>query len=468
MFGLFRPKCPVDAREQAWIELRMAWLGEQLGWDTLRDAKTVLPTGDFFPLPYDGSESAAQTIYSRVCEYARQDAKELPVTFFDDQADPSERLVFGPDFLTTTHGLLACDPGSSSHSARLYIGQSVMGNLEALIAFFARGIAGYRLVRDRRISQMSEDFHQIVELMPIWFGLGIFTANTVLVESSGQSATGVGGSLNARSTLQARHFGYALALASWMTGETQPSWSRHLRRDAEATCVDGLKYLTKTGDAWFSPDSPTPSRSLSALEADLKSGTDGRRMLALWAVQDWPNENEDEKRRLSDLVAENLRHHNPIVRTDALATLDRLGPAAEPHFQEIVLALTDPKPTVRQAAAFAIGGTAREPEMVLPELVQVLKDANLSVVNAATWAVGRYGQTAKETAPHLVRVLKLGLVRVQEVLINQAVDSLMAVTDDPEAVINEVFEDGDLELARHALEAVAARRVQMSPSSDQT
>ena len=460
MFGLFRPKCPVDAREQAWIEMRMAFLGERLGWESLRETDTVLPTSDFFPLPYDATETAAQTIYGRVCEYAKQDPDALPVTFFDDQADPSERLVFGPDFWTTAHGLLAVDPGSSAHSPRLYVAQSIVADLEALIAFFARGIAGYRLIRDRHISRTAEDFHQIVELMPIWFGLGIFTANTVLAESPGQSALGLGGALSARSSLQARHFGYALALATWMKGETQPAWTRHLRRDAEATCVDGLKYLGKTGDAWFSPDSPSPSRSLSALENDLKSGTDARRLLALWSVQDWPK--DDEKQRLADFVAENLRHHNPIVRTEALATMDRLGPLGEPHFQEVVVALSDPKPAVRQAAAFAVGGSAREPDMVLPELMQVLKDANLNVVNAAAWAVGRYGQAANELAPQLVRVLKLGLVRVQEVLIEQAVVSLMAVTDDPEAVINEVFEDGDLELARHALEAVAARRIQTS------
>lgn len=245
MFGLFRPKCPVDAREQAWIEMRMAFLGERLGWESLRETDTVLPTSDFFPLPYDATETAAQTIYGRVCEYAKQDPDALPVTFFDDQADPSERLVFGPDFWTTAHGLLAVDPGSSAHSPRLYVAQSIVADLEALIAFFARGIAGYRLIRDRHISRTAEDFHQIVELMPIWFGLGIFTANTVLAESPGQSALGLGGALSARSSLQARHFGYALALATWMKGETQPAWTRHLRRDAEATCVDGLKYLGK-------------------------------------------------------------------------------------------------------------------------------------------------------------------------------------------------------------------------------
>ncbi len=466
MFGLFRPKCPVDAREQAWIEMRMAWLGEHLGWDTLRETQTILPTGDFFPLPYDGSESAAQAIYERVCQYAKQDPNDLPVTLFEDQADPSERLVFGPEFWTAEHGLLACDPGSSSHSPRLYVSKTIAENLEALIACFARGIAGFRMIQDRKLPRTAEDFRHIVELMPIWFGLGIFTANTVLAETPGHSALGMGSSLSPRSSLQARDFGYALALASWMKDETQPEWSRHLRRDAEATFVDGLKYLRKTGDAWFSPESPQPSRSLSALETDLKSGTDGRRMLALWSVQDWPN--DDEKRRLADLVAENLRHHNPIVRTDALATMDRLGSLGETHFQEVVLALNDPKPTVRQAAAFTVGGAAREPEMVLPELSMLLKDNNLNVVNAATWAVGRYGSVASDVAPKVVGVLKLGLVRVQETLIEQAVDSLMAVADDPEAVINEVFHEGDLELARHALEAVAARRIQRSPAAEQT
>ena len=139
--------------------------------------------------------------------------------------------------------------------------------------------------------------------------------------------------------------------------------------------------------------------------------------------------------------------------------MDRLGSLGETHFQEVVLALNDPKPTVRQAAAFTVGGAAREPEMVLPELSMLLKDNNLNVVNAATWAVGRYGSVASDVAPKVVGVLKLGLVRVQETLIEQAVDSLMAVADDPEAVINEVFHESlvsNKDSARHNSKAAAA------------
>lgn len=56
MLGWFSAKCPLDTREKTWTELRLRWLADQLGIDTLVNARVVLPTADFFPESFEGDE----------------------------------------------------------------------------------------------------------------------------------------------------------------------------------------------------------------------------------------------------------------------------------------------------------------------------------------------------------------------------------------------------------------------------
>jgi HEAT repeat protein len=165
------------------------------------------------------------------------------------------------------------------------------------------------------------------------------------------------------------------------------------------------------------------------------------------------------KRETVAAVAENLRHSSPLVRQEAVATMDALGPLAADHLPELVVALSDSSGAVRRAAAFACGNLARDPELVLPELLPVLKDANLTTASAAAWAVGRYGKTASDAAPALVRLVRMGAVKCEAVFVDEVLESLVAVCDDPEAVVVEQLAKRDEESCRRVLDTLAAWRV---------
>lgn len=58
MFDWFKPQCPVDIAAKRWVERRLQWLSEQFGCDTFTRRAVILPTDDFFPDPFDGSEAS--------------------------------------------------------------------------------------------------------------------------------------------------------------------------------------------------------------------------------------------------------------------------------------------------------------------------------------------------------------------------------------------------------------------------
>ena len=73
MFGWLRPTCPVDAPTKEWIERRMTWLTSEFGPEQLLDAKVILPTPEYFPDCYDGSQGHARVLLRRVCRYMAVD-----------------------------------------------------------------------------------------------------------------------------------------------------------------------------------------------------------------------------------------------------------------------------------------------------------------------------------------------------------------------------------------------------------
>ncbi len=68
MFGLFSPRCPLDIREKTWVELRMQWLVDRLGFDHVRNVEVITPSEKHFPDAYSGSDQEIERIFVQVCD----------------------------------------------------------------------------------------------------------------------------------------------------------------------------------------------------------------------------------------------------------------------------------------------------------------------------------------------------------------------------------------------------------------
>src|SRR5215469_2201087 len=66
--GLLTPRCPVADRERDWIHERMAWLRGQFG-DRPLSAPVILPTSEYFPPPYSGSDADIRAVVVTVAGF---------------------------------------------------------------------------------------------------------------------------------------------------------------------------------------------------------------------------------------------------------------------------------------------------------------------------------------------------------------------------------------------------------------
>src|SRR5262245_48806784 len=85
MFGFFKPRCPLDVREKTWIELRMQWLVERLGFDRICAVEVITPSDEHFPESYSGSDDDVERIFAFVCRQMDVPREAVEMDLYDGQ-----------------------------------------------------------------------------------------------------------------------------------------------------------------------------------------------------------------------------------------------------------------------------------------------------------------------------------------------------------------------------------------------
>ena len=249
--ALFRVDCPVELREQRWIEQSMAWFYAEFGDEPLR-RPVVLPTKEFFPGTYDGSISAIRAVIDRVCGYAQVDPGLIDVRCYGDS---------GEQDLANAVGLTVRSHSAAGHYQRvdgravIGIDQTLGSTPDRLVATAAHELSHVRLLDEGRISADRADHEPLTDLLTVFLGLGIFTANARLTyrRDDRRSSTSTLGYLTEPM------FGYGLACYAWLRSEQHPRWVRYLDTNPRAYCQRGLRYLAAHAEPAALPHGTGPS-----------------------------------------------------------------------------------------------------------------------------------------------------------------------------------------------------------------
>ena len=435
MFGWFSPKCPVDTREKTWTETRMRWLADQFGIDRLLQAEVVLPTEEFFPDPYEGDVEGVQRILERLCGYMAIDARKVRLDICLDAQLPG-----------------AAGQYDRGQQTVIRVAESLLADPLRLTATLAHELAHEMLLGGGVLTTDVADHEWITDLLPVFLGVGVFAANATINEAHGHVGNWSWWSVGKSGYLTARIFGYAFALFAFMRGEENPPWASHLRLDASSAVRDGLKYLRKTNDSLFHPDTIRVKRvplSAGELLTRLEAESPSVRLAALWEIGE---------RKVIDpgvvaAVSQALTDDDPGVSEMAGRTLAVLGPSAKGTVPLLVEALSAGCADTRAGAACALGALREQPELVIPELCVLVRDKNRTVVAEAARALSQFGAQAQPCAPRLVDAFRIALIECDS-LVEVLAGTLLAITPDPEQCVDEHLPDWDPELRQFALTAL--------------
>lgn len=252
---LFKPKCPCDPAAKRWVEQRLAWLAGQLRKSAFSGGRIILPTREFFPDRYDGSEEAAHALFETVCLYMRVNPGAVRLKLVDHGDGGLGLANAAGEALGGTAGTWKV--GGSGHVVTL--DRSQLRDQMELVGTLAHELAHARLLGEGRVDPDVFDNELLTDLTTVHLGLGIFLANKPRDWMSGYT-TWPGTTLKRPEYMNRPMYGWALAHLAYFRGEEAVPWTTHLDRFARLELEQGLRYLKETGDTSYRP--PRPERPL--------------------------------------------------------------------------------------------------------------------------------------------------------------------------------------------------------------
>ena len=245
MLSWFSAKCPVEAEDKEWLEDAFLWLIDEFGAETLADLAVVLPTDEFFPDRYSSSEEDLRLLVNRVCNYMDVEPSRVELRFFTDRTNTLQQHL--PVFESRDKSALGTyrkERGKYVISLEKWQANEPTN----LIATVAHELAHVRLLGEDRLDPDYEDGEPLTDLATVFFGLGIFTANSVFSFKQWRDAFSAGWEADRRGYLTEQMYGYALALFARARGEMKPVWAKYLEGDSAVYFKTACRFLEKTGD----------------------------------------------------------------------------------------------------------------------------------------------------------------------------------------------------------------------------
>jgi hypothetical protein len=250
--GLFRklsrairgPRHHLSAEEKAWVERRLLWLKDQFGPEPLLRAP-LGPRSPLWPRRWNPSYEAGAELLGKLCEFMHVDSKRLVLQYYSR----SETHETGSDYAGEHHHSgpagLYIHPDSSDRLV-IALEEEGLANLGVFAATISHELAHVHLLADKRIEHKQDDCEPLTDLLTVYFGAGILTANSAFQFQQWQTSSHFGWSSSRHGYLSEQLFGYALACYAWMRGESEPDWAAHLRSNIRYYFDDSAHYLATT------------------------------------------------------------------------------------------------------------------------------------------------------------------------------------------------------------------------------
>lgn len=240
MFG-FRSKLPVTEEERSWVDKGFVRLKGMLGEKRMRDCVVVEPTDEFFPDPWDKSSAGLENIFCRVCEYMQVERGRVDLEIIPDSSELMEDL---PEFHFRSNDPAGLHFGETADERALIgVRQSLLKDPLTVVATVAHELGHVILLDDGHLSREVEDMEPMTDLVTVYLGLGIFSANASCRFTKFRDERREGWSFSRHGYLPEEAYGYALAVFAKERGETGPSWAAHLSTNVQTYFRRSVAWL---------------------------------------------------------------------------------------------------------------------------------------------------------------------------------------------------------------------------------
>lgn len=238
MFGFFN-KLPITEQDRLWADEAFQRLERLLGRRRMIEAQVVQPTAEDFPDHYDRTPAAAEKLLTRVCTFMRVKRESIDFEIFPDEMDGLRELLPSWNSQGGRHaaGLYMDDrtiTGDEKTKPVVAVRSTQLKDPLTLVATIAHELGHVILLRGELLAPNTPDHKPLTDLLTVFLGLGIFTANSAARFVQFQDDQRQGWSMNRLGYLPEEVYGYALAKFAAIRGEEKPAWAKHLSTNVRA------------------------------------------------------------------------------------------------------------------------------------------------------------------------------------------------------------------------------------------
>jgi hypothetical protein len=250
VFG-FSPKLPVTEEQRLWVNDGFGRLEKLLGRRRMLEAKVVEPTAEDFPDRYDKSAEAIENLFCRVCTYMGVDRDSIELEIFPDETEELKEVLpswrGGGRHAAGLYLHAYENDRSANHDGRMLVAlrSTLLKDPTSLVATAAHELGHVILLGGELMSPRTTDHEPMTDLLTVFLGLGVFTANSAARFKQFQNERKIGWSMQRLGYLPEPVFGYALAKFASERGESKPIWARHLSTNVRADFKNSSRWLNK-------------------------------------------------------------------------------------------------------------------------------------------------------------------------------------------------------------------------------
>ena len=247
MFGLFT-KLPVTDEDRLWVDEGFRRLSTLLGRHRMLTAHVVEPTPTDFPDPWDATPAAAERMLRRICTFMQVDPSLIHFEIFPHEMDDLLKLLPEHRLTNTSRaaGFYVQNPDHPDHDRHsIAIRETQLRDPLALAATIAHELGHVILLGSGKLSPDTADHEPLTDLLTVFLGLGIFTANSAIRFRQYQDDRKQGWRISRLGYLPEQVFSYALARFAFERGESKPAWAQHLSTNVSSWFRSSLSWLQK-------------------------------------------------------------------------------------------------------------------------------------------------------------------------------------------------------------------------------
>ena len=216
-------------------------LEKMLGRRRMLEATVILPTPEYFPDPYDESSATADKLFERVCRYMHVDRSHIQLEIFPDETEELRDIL--PYWRGDSGGCAGfytretAEKDNRDEDERRMLVALRSTQLEdplSLVATMAHELGHVILLGGELMNSKTPDHERMTDLLTVFLGLGIFTANSAGRFKQYQKERRYGWSMQHLGYLPQEVYGYALARFAAERCEGKPQWEKHLSTNVRA------------------------------------------------------------------------------------------------------------------------------------------------------------------------------------------------------------------------------------------